>query len=89
MAAATGLLPQERALAADTLLLLLPRMPVRQLVRLAERVAIMDNPPPLLVAKLIRDPRPEIMAPVLERSANICDRDMIDQPRRTISSGCA
>ena len=47
MAATTGLLPQERALAADTLLLLLPRMPVRQLTRLAERVAIMDNPPPL------------------------------------------
>ena len=60
MAAATGLQPQERALAADTLLLLLPRMPSQQLVKLAERVAIMDNPPPLLVAKLIRDPRPEV-----------------------------
>ncbi len=78
MATATGLLPQERALAADTLLLLLPRMPARQLTRLAERVAIMDNPPPLLVAKLIRDPRPEIMGPVLERSAQICDGDMIE-----------
>lgn len=77
MATAAGLLPQERALAADTLLLLLPRMPTRQLTRLAERVAIMDNPPPLLVAKLIRDPRPEVMGPVLERSAQICDRDMM------------
>lgn len=77
MATATGLLPQERALAADTLLLLLPRMPERQVQRLAERVAIMDNPLPLLLAKLIRDPRPGIAAPVLERSAQLCDRDMI------------
>jgi len=77
MASATGLLPQERALAADTLLLLLPRMPAKKLNRLAERLAIMDNPPPLLVAKLIRDPRPEIMGPVLERSAQLCDGDMI------------
>ena len=78
MATITGLLPQERALAADTLLLLLPRLPGRQLTRLAERVAIMDSPPPLLVAKLIRDPRPEVMGPVLERNAQLCDRDMIE-----------
>ncbi len=78
MAAATGLQPQERALAADTLLLFLPRMPSQQLVRLAERVAIMDNPPPLLVAKLIRDPRPEVSAPVLERNTYLSDLDMID-----------
>jgi hypothetical protein len=77
MAATTGLLPQERALAADTLLLLLPRMPARQVVRLSERVAIMDNPPPLLVERLLRDPRPEITVPLLERSANVRDRDMI------------
>ena len=78
MAATAGLQPQERVLAADTLLLLLPRMPAHQLVRLAERVAIMDNPPPLLVASLIRDPRPEVMTPVLERNAFISDLDMID-----------
>ncbi|MCA3575074.1 MAG: DUF2336 domain-containing protein, partial [Aestuariivirga sp.] len=78
MATISGLLPQERALAADTLLLLLPRLPGRQLTRLAERVAIMDSPPPLLVAKLIRDPRPEVMGPVLERNAQLCDRDMIE-----------
>lgn len=75
--ATTGPLPQERALAADTLLMLLPRIPARQLARVAERVAIMDNPPPLLVERLIRDPRAEIMGPVLERNANLCDRDMI------------
>ena len=78
MAIGTGLLPQERVLAADTLLLLLPRMPARQLTRLAERVAIMDNPPPLLLAKLMRDPRPEIMAPVLERGAQVSDIDLIE-----------
>lgn len=78
MAAATGLQPQERALAADTLLLLLPRIPAQQLVRLAERVAIMDNPPPLLVARLIRDPRREVVAPVLERNAHLSDLDIID-----------
>jgi uncharacterized protein (DUF2336 family) len=78
MAGATGLQPQERALAADTLLLLLPRMTSPQLMRLAERVAIMDNPPPLLVAKLIRDPRPEVSSPVLERNNYLSDLDMID-----------
>jgi uncharacterized protein (DUF2336 family) len=82
MATISGLLPQERALAADTLLLLLPRLPGRQLTRLAERVAIMDSPPPLLVAKLIRDPRPEVMGPVLERNAQLCDRDMIEATGR-------
>ena len=77
MATAAGLLPQERALAADALLLLLPRLDARQLARLAERVAIMDNPPPLVVAKLIRDPRPEVMGPVLERTAHLGEREMI------------
>jgi uncharacterized protein (DUF2336 family) len=78
MATTAGLLPQERALACDTLLLLLPRLAARHLTRLAERVAIMDNPPPLLVGKLIRDPRPEVMGPVLERNAQLCDRDIIE-----------
>jgi len=72
-----GLLPQERALAADALLLLLPRMAGPQRVKFAERVASMDTPPPLVAEMLIRDPRPEIMAPVLERSAQLCDRDII------------
>jgi uncharacterized protein (DUF2336 family) len=78
MAAATGLQPQERALAADTLLLLLPRIITYQLVKLADRVAIMDNPPPLLVAKLINDPRPEVSSPVLERNNSLSDLDIID-----------
>jgi uncharacterized protein (DUF2336 family) len=78
MASGPGLLPQERALAGDALLLLLPKLPPPQMVRLSERVALMDSPPPLLVARLIRDPRPEVMAPVLERNPNISDRDMME-----------
>jgi hypothetical protein len=77
MAAGTGLQPQERALAGDTLLLL-PRLPSQQLARMAERLATMDNPPPLVVSRLIRDPRPEVMSPLLERSAQLSDPDMID-----------
>ncbi|MGH6819961.1 MAG: hypothetical protein ACREDU_03755, partial [Methylocella sp.] len=64
--AASGL-PQERALAADTLLRMVPRVPEKQLIVVVERVAIMEAPPSLLVAKLIRDPRPDVVAPLLER----------------------
>ncbi len=69
--------PQERALAADTLLRLVAKIPVRQLLAISERVAMMEAPPPLLVAKLIRDPRPEIAAPLLERCALISDHDLM------------
>jgi hypothetical protein len=69
--------PQERALAADTLLRLVPRIPARQLLTIAERVAIMEQPPSLLVARLIRDPRPEIAAPLLERCMHISDHDLM------------
>ncbi len=74
--AASGL-PQERALAADTLLRMIPRVPVKQLIRVVERVAIMETPPSLLVAKLIRDPRAEVVAPLLERCMHITDQDLI------------
>jgi uncharacterized protein (DUF2336 family) len=77
MMAGPGLLPQERALAADTLLHLLPRMAEPQLIRLAERVALMDSPPPLLAAKLIRDIRPDVMIPVLERNLQVPDLELI------------
>ena len=70
-------LPQERALAADTLLRILARIPFRQLLNVVERVAIMQAPPPLLVAKLIRDPRPEVVAPLLERCMHITDQDLM------------
>jgi uncharacterized protein (DUF2336 family) len=85
--AASGL-PQERALAADTLLRMIPRIPAKQLVMVAERVAIMEAPPSLLVAKLIRDPRAEVVAPLLERCMHITDQDLMaaasegDLPKR-------
>jgi uncharacterized protein (DUF2336 family) len=69
-------LPHERALAADTLLRLVPRVPVKQLIAIVERLAIMENPPALLVAKLIRDPRAEVVAPLLERCMHITDQDL-------------
>ena len=74
--AASGL-PQERALAADTLLRMIHRVPVKQLIRVVERVAIMEAPPSLLVAKLIRDPRAEVVAPLLERCMHITDQDLM------------
>jgi hypothetical protein len=69
--------PQERALAADTLLRLVPRVPVRDLLQIAERVAKMDNPPQLLVSRIIRDPRPEVAAALLERAGNIADQELL------------
>ena len=69
--------PQERALAADTLLRLIPRVPPRQLLAVAERLAMMEAPPALLVARLIRDPRPELAAPLLERCMHISDQDLM------------
>ncbi len=71
-------LPQERALAADTLLRLVPRIPVRQLVNVVERLALMDAPPQLLVARLIRDKRSEVAGPLLERCMHITDQDLIN-----------
>jgi hypothetical protein len=77
MSAGSGTaLPHERSLAADTLLRLVPRIPVKNLVTMVERLAIMESPPALLVAKLIRDPRPEVVAPLLERCMHITDQDL-------------
>jgi uncharacterized protein (DUF2336 family) len=72
----TGL-PQERALAADTLLRMLPRLPLKSMVMLAERLRLMDNPPHLLVAKLIADTRIEVAGPLLEDCMHITDEDLI------------
>jgi hypothetical protein len=71
-------LPHERTLAADTLLRILPRIPVKQLLAVVERVAIMETPPALLVAKLIRDPRHEVVGPLLERCSHISDQDLMN-----------
>lgn len=69
-------LPQERALAADTLLRLVPKLELKPLIMLAERLAMMDAPPHMLVAKLIRDPRVEVSGPLLEDCVQISDRDI-------------
>ncbi len=69
-------LPQERALAADTLLRMLPRLPLKSLIVLADRLCIMDAPPHLLVAKLICDPRIEVAGPLLEECSHITDEDL-------------
>ena len=74
---AVDLPPQERSMAGDALLLLLPRLPAKDLANLAERVAAMDQPPPLLVARLLRDPRPEIGGVVLERTSHLDDADIL------------
>ncbi|PZF77771.1 hypothetical protein DK847_04895 [Aestuariivirga litoralis] len=74
---AVDLPPQERSLAGDTLLLLLPRLSHRSLVTLAERIAAMDSPPALLVSRLVRDPRPDVGGVVLERSAHVAEGDLL------------
>jgi hypothetical protein len=75
-AGASSGLPHERALAADTLLRLLPRLDLKPLVMLSQRIAMMDNPPHLLVAKLIRDPRVEVSGPLLEDCMQMTDHDL-------------
>lgn len=70
-------LPQERALAADTLLRLLPKLAMKTLAMLAQRLAMMDSPPHLLVAKLIRDDRVEVSGPLLEDCMHITDQDLL------------
>jgi Uncharacterised protein conserved in bacteria (DUF2336) len=69
--------PQERALAADTLLRLVARLDLKSLVLLAGRLAMMDQPPHLLVARLIRDPRVEVAGPLLEDCAQLSDKDLV------------
>jgi uncharacterized protein (DUF2336 family) len=69
--------PQERALAADTLSRLAPRLSSRTLMMIAERVSVMENPPPLLVGLLLRDPRDEVARPLLERASLVSDQDLM------------
>ena len=70
-------LPQERALAADTLLRMLPRLPLKSLITLSERVRLMEAPPHLLMAKLIADPNIAVSGPLLEDCMHITDEDLI------------
>lgn len=64
-------------MAGDALLLLLPRLSRRELASLAERVAALDQPPPLLVSRLVNDPRPEIGGVVLERIGLMDTADLL------------
>ncbi len=70
-------LPQERALAADTLLRMLPKLPLKSLVMLSERLCLMEQPPQLIVAKLIADQRVEVSGPLLEDCSHISDETLI------------
>src|SRR6185503_16064896 len=72
-----GSLPQERALANDTLLRLIPRMPLKSLRHLAERVCVMESPSQLLVRRLINDSRIEVSGPLLEQAMTVDDSDLI------------
>ena len=69
--------PQERALASDTLLHLLHRLPLKILVTIAERLSTTDQPPARIVTRLIRDPRIEVAGPLLEKCNSIGDQDLI------------
>ncbi len=66
--------PQERALAADTLLRLLPKIPVANLIALSERICLMEKPPALLVNKLLKHPKSEVAGPLLEGCSGISDQ---------------
>ncbi|MGE4251091.1 MAG: DUF2336 domain-containing protein [Parvibaculaceae bacterium] len=72
-----GSLPQERALANDTLLRLIPRMPLKSLRHLAERVCLMEAPSQMLVRRLINDLRIEVSGPLLEHAMTVDDSDLI------------
>lgn len=74
---AVGTPPQERSMAGDVLLMLLPRLSRRELATLAERVAALDQPPPLLVSRLVNDLRPEIGGLVLERIGQMDTADLL------------
>jgi hypothetical protein len=73
----SGSLPQERALANDTLLRLIPRMPLKSLRRLADRVCMMEAPSQMLVRRLINDSRIEVSGPLLENAMSVHDSDLI------------
>lgn len=75
-ASAGNALPQERLLAADTLLRLVPRLPLKPRVMLADRIGIMEQPPHLLVSKLIRDTAIEVAGPLLENASQLTDQDL-------------
>ncbi|MFW6028497.1 MAG: DUF2336 domain-containing protein, partial [bacterium] len=77
MAMPSGVQPQERALAGDTLLRLVSRMPIASLIGLCDRLCIMDAPPPLLVRRLINHENIDVAGPLIERCPGISDQDLM------------
>ena len=73
---AAGGQPQERALAADTLLRMLPQLPTKTRIAMAERLAMMEVPPPFLVARLIASKDIAVAGPLLEDCMQISDEDL-------------
>lgn len=69
--------PQERALATDTLLELMPVLRGPILVTLSERVAIMEAPPPALVTQLVCNPDIAVASPLLEDGLQVSDQDLM------------
>jgi uncharacterized protein (DUF2336 family) len=69
--------PQERALAGDTLLRLVSRMPTASLIALCNRLCIMEAPPPLLVRRLIHHENVDVSGPLLEKCPGISDQDLM------------
>jgi len=81
-AGAGGGQPHERALAADTLLRMLPRLSQSIRVVLAQRLSMMDTPPSFLVSRLLVDQDVTVSGPLLEDCMQIADEDLfpvIDQ----------
>ncbi|MGI9372938.1 MAG: DUF2336 domain-containing protein [Hyphomicrobiales bacterium] len=70
--------PQERALAGDTLLRKLPAMPESSRCELSERVSMMENPPALIVSRLVADPNLEVAGPMIENAAFVSDKDLLE-----------
>jgi uncharacterized protein (DUF2336 family) len=70
--------PQERGLAADALLNLLPRLTGRILMAISDRISLMESPPRLIVNQLVRDQRPEVSGPLLEKSVAVSDQDLME-----------
>jgi len=70
--------PQERALAADTLLHLVSRMKTNDLMVLSKRVCMMDDAPQLLVKALVNHKEPQVAEPLLEDGNVIAEQDLLE-----------
>ena len=68
--------PQEKSLAADTLLRVVNRVPRHALPGVAEKIAMMEQPPVLLVRRLINHPEIDVAGLVLENCQALNDQDI-------------